>query len=62
MTRVKTHFSQNLSANFFKLESYLVIKNGKKQEVRNNLKMTVLNINKPYDSFNFTVFKRKFTA
>ena len=47
MTRVKTHFSQNLSANFFKLESYLVTKKGKKKEVRNNLKMTVLNINKP---------------
>ena len=42
MTRVKTHFSQNLSANFFKLKSYLVIQNGKKKEVRNNLKMTVL--------------------
>ena len=29
-----------------------------KKEVRNNLKMTVLNIKKPYDSFNFTIFKR----
>ena len=47
MTRVKTHFPQNLSANLFKLESYLVIKKGKKKQVRNNLKMTVLNIKKP---------------
>ena len=31
MTRVKTHFSQNLSANFFKLESHLVIKKGEKK-------------------------------
>ena len=56
MTRVKTHFSQNLSANFFKLESYLVIQNGKKrgQELFENDSVE--------DPFNLTVFKQKFTA
>ena len=28
---LKTHFSQNLFENFFKLESYLVIKRGRKK-------------------------------
>ena len=31
MIRVKTHTSQNLFANFFKSESYLLIKRGEKK-------------------------------